>query len=158
MIAVRLILYEFQIFNKDMEYYNHLDAQEKDLLENYTARLNYSSNKGFFTPMTSSRTVTNQRLPNLNSFSSILYKPSTEELVPRPEINLKPQKRIIRSKKSQRKVKMNGKFYTEQGLNVNHPEIQREIKLIFNLIESHKEKSHKDLLMEDFSELRKHYF
>ena len=143
-----------------MEYYSRLDAREKTLLENYTSRLNSSSSKDLFTPLSTNRTNISQRLPNLNTFSSVLTKPLEQELIPKPEISSasrKPRVKSAKSKKSPRKVKMNGKFYTELGLNVKHPDLPGQIKLIFNIIEGHKLRCHQDLEQVNFATLKKYF-
>ena len=143
-----------------MEYYNRLDHQERDILENYTARLNLSASKELFTPITTSRSNFSNRLPNLNSFSNILSKPTSLELIPRPDLTINKSKKKIKTGKrgkSSDRNKPNGRFYTDQGLNLKHPDLSIQIKKIFDLIEKHKPRCHQDLNDSNFSIL-KNYF
>lgn len=122
-----------------MEYYKKLDESERNIYEDYYSRLNRSSNKEGYTPLASSRSNTYNRLPALNSFSSVLNKPVDSELVPKAARS-KPKK--ISPKRSAKKKpsprQLNGKFYTEKGLNVKHPDLPKQLQKVFWLIESHK--------------------
>ena len=144
-----------------MEYFSQLDARDRSTLENYSLRLNQNSSREAFTPMTSSRTNLSQRLPTVNSFSTVLSKPTNEELIPKPEVSSisnPKQRKTPKRKNSRNKLKMNGKFYNENGLNTNHPELIFQIQKIFNLIDTHKHKFHQDLETTNFSALKKHFF
>lgn len=143
-----------------MDYYRHLDPREKEIYEGYAARLNNSSSKDFLSPLASSRSNLTQRLPSVNSFSSILSKPKDHELIPRPETEraqLKTSQIPSPKRKRSSKPRMNGKFYTENGLNLKHPDLKNQIRKIFNLIEGHQYMCHQDLQMVEFSDIKKHF-
>ena len=143
-----------------MEYYNQLDSKEREVLENYFDRLNSSSTLSVFSPQTSQRTFNSQRLPALHSFSSVLAKPQNTEIVPRPELTENTEKRTPRVKKLRKRSaapRLNGRFYTEKGLNSKHPDLSVQIKRILNLVEAHKLKCHKDLKLVDFTGLKRHF-
>jgi hypothetical protein len=143
-----------------MDYYRHLDPREKEIYEGYAARLNNSSSKDFLSPLASSRSNLTQRLPSVNSFSSILSKPKDHELIPRPETEraqLKTSRVPSPKRKRSSKPRMNGKFYSENGLNLKHPDLKNQIRKIFNLIEGHQYMCHQDLQMVEFSDIKKHF-
>lgn len=141
-----------------MEYYNRLDAKERNLLQNYAERLNFSSSRENFTPLSTTRTNNSQRLPTLNSFHKVLSKPLDHELVPKPEILRKTRKNKSPKRKSSGKRQLNGKFYSEKGLDLKHPDLPGQIRQIFQLIDSHKLRCHGDLVEVDFSVIKKHFF
>lgn len=143
-----------------MEYYNQLDSYERDVLENYSNRLNSTSKLSLFSPQTSQRTFNSQRLPALHSFSSVLAKPRNTEIVPKPEVQENTDKKTPKVKKLRKRSaapRLNGRFYTEKGLNSKHPDLSDQIKKILNLVEAHKLNCHKDLKLVDFTGLKKHF-
>lgn len=143
-----------------MDYYNSLDSHEKELLENYSNRLNSSASLSAFSPQGSQRTFNSQRLPNLQSFSSVLDKPSHTEIVPKAGLSNISEKRQKPKKLRKRSAaaRLNGKFYTEKGLNSKHPDLSTQVRKILNLVESHKLICHKDLRLVDFKALKKHFY
>ena len=146
-----------------MEYYSSLDSKEKDILENYSSRLNQNSSSSHFSPQLSVKTFSSNRLPALQSFTSVLDKPSESEIVPHPEaITSKPPQNLKQKKHKLRKrsaaPRLNGRFYTEKGLNDRHPELKSQMLKIFKLVENHKFKCHQELRQVDFAALKKYFF
>jgi hypothetical protein len=144
-----------------MDYYNRLNSTERSAYDNYTARLNQSREAE--TPQTTSRSNLTQRLPKLNSFSSFLNKPKDSELIPTPlstsrrSQGLKNRQFSAKSKKKTSEFHLNGKFYTENGLNLKHPALAAQIRKILKLVDKHQTSCHTDLVQTDFTILRRHF-
>ena len=145
-----------------MEYYSSMDSKEKDF-ENYSSRLNQNSSSSHFSPQLSSKTFSSQRLPALQSFTSVLDKPSESEIVPHPKPVLSKATSTSKQKKTKLRKRsaaprLNGRFYTEKGLNDRHPELKSQMQKIFKLVENHKFKCHQELRQVDFAALKKYFF
>jgi hypothetical protein len=150
-----------------MEYYSSLDNKEREVLDNYSSRLNLNSASTHFSPQLSNRTFASQRLPMLQSFTSALERPPDSEIVPKSSAGQRSEKSERSEKPSKKKAKLrkrssvprlNGRFYTEKGLNFRHPELKSQMKKIFNLVENHKLKCHQELKQVDFAALKKYFF
>ena len=152
-----------------MEYYLKLGPDERRLLEDYSVRIEKAKNRSVGTKDLSFKLEQKRRLPDLNSFSFVVNRDESFNLVPTPAARMdcgkgKGMGMVEKTVKRKARIRRGSfcdegsvkGFFLSDGVNLQHSELGEQVRSILALISTHKGKCRGWVGME-LKRLRKYF-